>query len=92
MNLWTFLTIAVIVWAIVEVITTKKKNKGADISKDELKDIQDRLDRSEKRLRNLEAIVTEDADIPGSQTQSYESADNTKTNSYSSGRVTNRLK
>jgi len=63
MDLWMFLTVAVIVWGIVELFQARSKNKlqkKMDSGEDERKTYRDKIERLERRVANLEAIVVDE--------------------------------
>lgn len=73
MDMWIFLTVAVIVWGIVEMVQSRSKNKmqkQLESGEDERKKYGDRIERLERRIANLEAIVVDEEsgkDASGSQ-------------------------
>ncbi len=63
MDLWMFLTVAVIVWGIVELVQARSKNKlqkKLESGEDERKKYGDRIERLERRVANLETIVVDE--------------------------------
>ncbi len=62
MNLWTFLTVVIIAWALVEIITSKNKGKGKGNKQleENYQAMEERVEKMERRIRNLEAIVTDE--------------------------------
>ncbi len=63
MDLWIFLTVAVIVWGAVELVQSRSKNKlqkNLESGEDERKKYGDRIERLERRIANLEAIVVDE--------------------------------
>jgi hypothetical protein len=63
MDLWMFLTVAVIVWGVVELVQTRSKNrlqKKLESGENERKKFGDRIERLERRVANLEAIVVDE--------------------------------
>lgn len=60
MNLWTFLTVVIIAWALVEIIGGQKKQKGNKKLEENYEALEERLEKMETRIRNLEAIVSDD--------------------------------
>ena len=63
MDLWMFLTVAVIVWGITELVQARSKNKlqkKLESGEDERKKYGDRIERLERRVANLEAIVVDE--------------------------------
>lgn len=63
MDLWIFLTVSVIVWGIVELVQVRSTNKllkKMDSDEDESKMYRDRIERLERRVANLEAIVVDE--------------------------------
>jgi len=63
MDLWMFLTVAVVVWGITELVQARSKNKmqkKLESGEDERKKYGDRIERLERRVANLEAIVVDE--------------------------------
>jgi len=63
MDMWIFMTVAVIVWGIVEMVQSRSKNKlqkKLESGEDERKNYGDRIERLERRIANLEAIVVDE--------------------------------
>lgn len=70
MDLWVFLTVAVVVWGVVELVQARTKNKiqkQLESGEDMKKKYGEKIVSLERRIANLEAIVVdEDAVKPGS--------------------------
>ena len=97
MNLWLFLTIAVVVWGIVELAQARSKNnfhKKLESDEDDRKKIEARIERLEHRMGNIEAIVVdEEAGRASRDTGAQEDAGTDKEFArYQTGTLTNKLK
>ncbi len=90
MNLWTFLTVVIIAWAIVEIVTTQKKQKGSNRAEADFKAFEERLEKIEKRIQNLEAIATDD-DLTGKEGAAYKEETSERKADFT-GRLHNKLK
>lgn len=64
MGLWTFLAIAVIAWALVDVYQYRLKAKALaakQTESNEIKKLEEKMIRMEKRMGNLEALVIDES-------------------------------
>ncbi len=98
MDLWMFLTAAVIVGGIVEMVKARSKNKflkQLESGEDDRKKYGEKIDRLERRVANLEAIVVDvDAGkaVSGSGLQGFKGSGNEAEHHHQPGTMTNKLK
>lgn len=59
MDLWEFLTVVVVIWGIVTIIKTWRQNRTRKESS-VANELEPRIERIEKRIQNLEAIVIDE--------------------------------
>ncbi|TVQ73487.1 MAG: hypothetical protein EA363_03155 [Balneolaceae bacterium] len=97
MDMWIFLTVAVIVWGIVEMVQSRSKNKlqkKLEYGEDERKKYGEKIERLERRVANLEAIVVdEESGKAASGTKGIASTgDDAAYEPHQPGTMTNKLK
>lgn len=90
-----FLTVAVIVWGIVEVIQyniKSKKQKSVENNLQTTKILEDKIDRLERRMGNLEAIIADEGyDSPGDPDRLETSGDQ-HSDAGRPGKLSNKLR
>lgn len=90
MNLWTFLTVVIIAWAIVEIVGKQKKQQGSKKFEANFEALEERLEKMEKRIQNLEAIAT-DEDLTDEEAAAHKQETAERRSDFS-GRLHNKLK
>ncbi|MDG5766173.1 hypothetical protein QA596_01760 [Balneolales bacterium ANBcel1] len=93
-NLWMFVTIAVIVWGIVEIVQSRTKAKTierAESGHRATEVLQEKVALLERRIGNLEAVVSDDRYTDRS-TDSAENKSDNRQSEQQAGKLSNNLR